>query len=631
MCPVARREVGLLAAAACIGWLPFLWRPLSPDEGGFLIVASQWAPGSSLYGDYWVDRPPVLIGLFALADGLGDPWALRLLGTLAVVATVLLAGVVGRLAAPTTRIGPVLAAGTAAIFAATPLFGGSVVHGELLALPFILAGPGRGRRGLDGAVRPPRARAWRCSPASRARSRPSPSRARSTSSSPCWSSSSSPAASGCSPAWSSAPLSPWPSRCRSATASARPPGTCGTPSSPSAARPPRSSPSRPPSTTPRRFAGVMGALAASAAPFVAVALLVRLRGAGDVRRPSTCAGRPSPCSRWELVVVLLGGSYWLHYLMGLVPGPRPPRGCGRAAPLEAGPDADLPVRRRRRLHARAIVYVVAVPIDRPEAPVIDYLKAEARPGDTAVVAFGGANILRETGMTSPYEELWSLPVRVRDPDLKTLTAVLDGPGRPDLGDRQRRLARHLGSRRDPRGPGAPGPLPARRQRRHVLDLRAGRMTPRRLMGAAYVVALVLWSALIGIPNDPLGILLWGWLALFIAGRHDGFWRDWRPYVGAIVAYWLLRGLADETFIDTHFGYTVRFDRWLGGLVGDGRTPTEQLQGAWCGVPCLKTGAPHWWDFVLNTVYASHFYVAVLLGLALWVRDKDAWRAWMAAT
>jgi len=150
----------------------------------------------------------------------------------------------------------------------------------------------------------------------------------------------------------------------------------------------------------------------------------------------------------------------------------------------------------------------------------------------------------------------------------------------------------------------------------------------RLRLAAYVAALVLWSALVGIPNDPLGILLWGWLALFIARRHEGFWREWRPYVFGMVAYWFLRGLADETFLDAHFGYTVRFDRWLGGLVGDGRTPTEQLQDAWCGVPCLKSGDPHWWDLALNTVYASHFYVAMLLGLTLWVRDKDAWREWM---
>ena len=146
--------------------------------------------------------------------------------------------------------------------------------------------------------------------------------------------------------------------------------------------------------------------------------------------------------------------------------------------------------------------------------------------------------------------------------------------------------------------------------------------------AAYVVALVAWSAVVGIPNDPLGILLWGWLALFIVRRHEGFWREWRPYVAGLVAYWFLRGLADETFVDARFDYTVRFDRWLGEILGDGRTPTEQLQDAWCGIPCLKSGDPHWWDLVLNTVYASHFYVAMLLGLVLWVRHRDAWRDWM---
>jgi hypothetical protein len=151
---------------------------------------------------------------------------------------------------------------------------------------------------------------------------------------------------------------------------------------------------------------------------------------------------------------------------------------------------------------------------------------------------------------------------------------------------------------------------------------------RGLVVAAYVAALVAWSAFVGIPNDPLGILLWGWLALRIAHRHEGFWRDWRPYVVALAVYWFLRGLADETFLDVHFDYTVSFDRWLGGLVGDGRTPTEQLQDAWCGVPCLRSGDPHWWDLVLNTVYASHFYVAMLLGLALWVHSLDAWRDWM---
>ena len=418
----------VLALAALIGWVPFLWRPLSPDEGGFLIVASQWAPGSSLYGDYWVDRPPVLIGLFALADGLGDPWALRVLGCLAVVAAVVLAGLVGRLAAPRTRIGPALAAGTAAIFTATPLFGGTVVHGELLALPFILGGIAAAiaaatersdRRALGLATL-----AGTCGTLAALTKQSQldvfvvvvvlvlvTRRARLLAGVI--------AGAGLTLAvtlWVSHGLGTSPADLWDAVITFR--GEAARVIAESAT-----------STTPRRLAGVLGALAASAAPFVAGGLLVRLRGRPtygvvDLRWPAVAL------LSWELVVVLLGGSYWLHYLMGLVPGLVLLAAAAAQRRLEAGPTLVVPYGAAVVSTLAAIVYVVAVPIGRPETPVIDYLQAVAEPGDTAVVAFGGANILRETGMTSPYEELWSLPVRVRDPELTELIRVLEGPEAP---------------------------------------------------------------------------------------------------------------------------------------------------------------------------------------------------------
>jgi hypothetical protein len=421
------REIPL-ALAALLGWLPFLWRPLSPDEGGLLVVASQWGPGSSLYGDYWVDRPPVLIGLYALVDGVGDPWALRLLGCLAVVMTVLLAALVGRLAAPATRIGPVLAAGTAAVFTATPLFGGSVVNSELLALPFILAG-------ITAAVAASTAR-----PGGRALA----------------------LATAAGVAGALAALTKQSqldvlvavlvlalvTRRRGlllgAVAGAgltvlvalQVSHQLGTPAADlwdalvtfrgKAAQVIAESST---DATPRRFAGMLGALVASAAPFVAVGLLVRVRGpatygAVDLRLPAIAV------LGWELVVVLLGGSFWLHYLMGLVPGLVLLAAAAAQRRLVAGPTLVLPYAAAVVSTLAAIVYIVAVPIDRKETPVIDYLQAEAEPGDTAVVAFGAANILRETGMTSPYEELWSLPVRVRDPELASFTAVLLGDEPP---------------------------------------------------------------------------------------------------------------------------------------------------------------------------------------------------------
>ena len=423
-----RARPAVLAAAACLGWLPFLWRPLSPDEGGFLIVASQWGPGTSLYGDYWVDRPPVLIGLFALADGIADPWALRLLGTIAVVVAVLLAGLVGRLAAPATRIGPTLAAGTAAIFTATPLFGGSVVHGELLALPFILAGvaaaiaaagtrselhalglaTAAGVAGMLAALTKQSqvdvfvavlvivllTRRWRLLAGVVVGAGLTLL-----------------ATLQVSQGLGTAPGDLWDALVTFRGDAARVIAESAT------------------YTTPRRLAGVLGALVGSAAPFVAVGLLVRLRrpatdGARDLRWVAVAV------LSWELFVVLLGGSYWLHYLMGLVPGLVLLAAAAAQRRLEFGPTLLLPYAAAALSTLATVVYVVFQPIPRPEAPVIDYLRAEGHPGDTAIVAFGGANILRETGMTSPYEELWSLPVRVRDPELSALTDILEGDHAP---------------------------------------------------------------------------------------------------------------------------------------------------------------------------------------------------------
>ena len=47
---------------------PYLSMPLGRDEGGLAYIAQHWSSGhGSLYGAYWVDRPPLLLVLFKLA------------------------------------------------------------------------------------------------------------------------------------------------------------------------------------------------------------------------------------------------------------------------------------------------------------------------------------------------------------------------------------------------------------------------------------------------------------------------------------------------------------------------------------------------------------------------------------
>src|SRR6478735_9402577 len=131
--------VWLAAGAAVALRLPLLGAAPSPDEAGFLAVGAQWRPGgTSLYGDYWVDRPPLLITIFRLAAEVGGLVPLRLIGCLATVLVVLGVAHTARLMA-----GPRAARWAALVAAAlcvSPLTGAVAVNGELLSAPFVAWG-----------------------------------------------------------------------------------------------------------------------------------------------------------------------------------------------------------------------------------------------------------------------------------------------------------------------------------------------------------------------------------------------------------------------------------------------------------------------------------------------------------
>lgn len=407
-----RGRVAALAVLAGAVWLPFAGRPLSPDEGGLLILGGQWSAGTSLYGDYFVDRPPLLIALFATADALGGTaWSLRLLGIVAVVATVLLAGAVGRAAS----VSPLLPALTAAVIVTTPLVGGTVVNGELLGLPFLVGGcaavlmAARAERWLGWALLAGVLGA--CGALVKqslldvfvlalvllvARRR--------------WGAlgtvllgASGTVVLAVLAAWSrgTPPLDLW-----DAVVVFRQEAAAVIASSATG-------------STTTRLGVLLLALLGTGAPLLCVALVRRARG-------SALLGPALAVLAWEVVVVLAGGSYWLHYLMGLVPG--------LVLLSAAVPRPDQLLRTAYAVCATAttvaLVWVLVQPYERPEEPPIAWLGQHAAHGDTAVVAFGGANILRATGLSSPYPDLWSLPVRVHDPDLAALGALLASEERP---------------------------------------------------------------------------------------------------------------------------------------------------------------------------------------------------------
>ncbi len=167
-------------------------------------------------------------------------------------------------------------------------------------------------------------------------------------------------------------------------------------------------------------------------------------------------------------------------------------------------------------------------------------------------------------------------------------------------------------------PRAPGPVAATPR-----SARVGALT-------AYGALLGAWVGVIGVPNDTLQVFAWLWLGTVAWNvrapwrSHLGFLRDWWLPVAGLVVYFFSRGLTDELGLGVHVHEPIALDRWLGA----GVTPTERLQAAWCGNPCVQDSPPRLFDLYFTTVYATHFVAGLTIAAVLWVRSRSEWQGWM---
>ncbi len=124
----------ILAAAALAMLLrvPFLFTGLSTDEGGYAYVARQWSRGAALYDTAWLDRPQGLLltyrALLAVADA---GWAIRIGTVLAGAIVTVALGAIGWLLAG--RATGITAAFLYAVAGVAPHLEGMTLNGELLA------------------------------------------------------------------------------------------------------------------------------------------------------------------------------------------------------------------------------------------------------------------------------------------------------------------------------------------------------------------------------------------------------------------------------------------------------------------------------------------------------------------
>ncbi|MBJ7359471.1 hypothetical protein [Nocardioides sp.] len=133
----SRWTIPVAAAAAFLLRLPGLTRPIRADEAGFLLVARAWDPEpASVYGPYFVDRPPLLIATYGWADDVGGPLFIRLVGAVACALLVVAAAYVARLVA--TETASRWTALAVAAITSNIAINAVAVKGELLALPLLM-------------------------------------------------------------------------------------------------------------------------------------------------------------------------------------------------------------------------------------------------------------------------------------------------------------------------------------------------------------------------------------------------------------------------------------------------------------------------------------------------------------
>ena len=418
--------VGVIAVMVPVRLL-FLGEPTGGDEAGFLLVGSGWHDGTSLYGDYWVDRPPLLIWIMELA---GTVTQLRLIGLGACVVMVL--GVSRTAFVVAGESAARWAAAAAALFSTAHWFGVPRTNGEMLASAFVAWGFALA---VQAVVRPGR-RSWL--PAVGAgllaagavlvkqtiadglvflvvlavvTGWQTPRRRRQAFTVLAWAAAGLAAGVGVGLLAAAARGTTVPELFDALVTFRADAGEVIRTSASSA-------------TTDRLLVLVATWLASGLA---VIAVLTAWHG---LRRREPALLATLAVIVFVSAAAMLGGSYWAHYLFQLVP----------ASALAVGLLARH-VRPRPRLVVTALVVVmtagnvvwslVSPPRDGVEARTVGtWLRASAQPSDSAVVAYGQPNVLANARMTSPYPYLWSLPVRTLDPDLTLMTQVLAGADRP---------------------------------------------------------------------------------------------------------------------------------------------------------------------------------------------------------
>jgi membrane-associated phospholipid phosphatase len=140
-----------------------------------------------------------------------------------------------------------------------------------------------------------------------------------------------------------------------------------------------------------------------------------------------------------------------------------------------------------------------------------------------------------------------------------------------------------------------------------------------LLGYALLVVAIMFGRGLAITPDVLAVAFG--LSAVILGRGRLFLRDWIPFIALLLAYELMRGIADDTGLGVHVTDMVVADR----LVSFGVIPTQVLQDALRPATGVDPIA-----IMATVVYMLHFALPLVTGYVLWVWRRPQFYDFVAA-
>jgi hypothetical protein len=423
-----------VAAALALGLrAPFVSLLPGPDEGGLLVVARHWHEGGpNLYGGLFVDRPPLLLLLFQVGSDLGGIAGVRVLGLALVALLVVAAGRSGYLVGG--RAGAAAGAFVAVALVANPMLGTLDVTAETLGAPFTMVGCALLLQAVLGA--PTR---WRpvlvatagasavCALLVKQDLADALAFGVALSIASAWS--------GGRP-WRGALADLGSLTCGAlvpvavvvAWAATETPGISSLWFTVFQFRVKASGVLLAQSTAAPEARLVDLARAALLSGLLVVLLVGAWLSRGRLRRGDPVTLAILAMLAAELVGVLGGGSYWTHYLLGLIPGvsllAARAAGGGRSGRLLAVAVA-LTVGSSVLSSGSVLPQAFTPSQDSRLGAITTWLDGVSRPGDTGLVMYGAADLFATTRLQPEYTFLWTLPMRTLDPRLHRLARLLD--------------------------------------------------------------------------------------------------------------------------------------------------------------------------------------------------------------